>query len=198
MEIENLLKETQSEIVLLQNIEKKLEKIKQNPTNSETYLLVAYDFNQKGEYFQAIDFFTKCIEIEPTNFEAYEMRGWTYYYYLDRFDKAVEDATKAIKINPADGFAYHYRGEIYRKLKNYESAIEDFLKCAELNFAIKGVSWYWECGRIFLRLLKCKKALECFEKSFEIVKDEQKKNLVEDLKFAIQQGDFSKINFDKF
>ncbi len=56
-----------------------------------------------ANYVNAIEIFTKVIELEPEYFFAYHFRGMAYYYLLN-FKKAQKDwdkASKAIKLlNP--------------------------------------------------------------------------------------------------
>jgi len=54
---------------------------------------------QNANYVEAIEIFTKVIELEPEYFFAYHFRGMAYYYLLN-FRKAQKDwdkASRAIK-----------------------------------------------------------------------------------------------------
>ena len=49
---------------------------------------------QNANYIEAIEIFTKVIELEPEYFFAYHFRGMAYYYLLN-FKKAQKDWKKA-------------------------------------------------------------------------------------------------------
>ncbi|MBL7127544.1 MAG: hypothetical protein ISS16_01000 [Ignavibacteria bacterium] len=49
---------------------------------------------QNANYIEAIEIFTKVIELEPEYFFAYHFRGMAYYYLLN-FKKAQKDWDKA-------------------------------------------------------------------------------------------------------
>lgn len=49
---------------------------------------------QNANYIEAINIFTKVIELEPEYFFAYHFRGMAYYYLLN-FEKAQKDWKKA-------------------------------------------------------------------------------------------------------
>lgn len=84
-----------------------------------------------GEYQQAIDEFTKVVELIPYYANAYFTRGLAYYK-LDEHQKAIEDYTKAIELNPKYANAYLNRGVAYLISNEYQKAIDDFTKSIEL------------------------------------------------------------------
>ena len=86
----------------------------------------------KRDYDRAIADFTKAIEINPKDGDAYGFRGLAYTR-KDNYDLAIADFTKVIEINPKDGDAYRARGIAYGRKDNYDRAIADFTKAIEIN-----------------------------------------------------------------
>lgn len=110
----------------------------------------------------AIADFTKTIELQPTNSEAYDQRGLAkedcFAGFDADFDKAIaldpknalaylhrglndgcfrpnsiDDFTVAIGIDPNCAAAYFYRAEAKQYVKNFDGTIEDLSKCISLN-----------------------------------------------------------------
>jgi len=92
---------------------------------------------EKGNYKQAIEYYSKAIEYNPNDASLYNNRGLAYYN-LQQYDKAIADYTKAIEIKPDFADAYYNRGLAYfRKGSSYnleprKKAISDFTKAIEL------------------------------------------------------------------
>ncbi|CCH44638.1 Heat shock protein [Wickerhamomyces ciferrii] len=82
------------------------------------------------DYEKAIEFFSKAIEIAPTNHVLYSNRSASFAS-LKQFDKALQDAQKTIEINPtwAKGYsrvaaAYHGSNQLDDAEKSYQKALE--------------------------------------------------------------------------
>jgi len=83
--------------------------------------------------------FSRIIETEPSNAQAYSMRGLVYHD-RSKFETAVEEQTKAIGINPKYVDAYMRRGQAHgaqallRKTPGArERAMDDFRTVLKLN-----------------------------------------------------------------
>ena len=100
-----------------------------------------------GQIEMAIEAYSRVIELNPNNPNAYNNRGVAYSAKGD-FDRTIEDYTKAIELNPNYAVAYNNRGGVYYLKEEYESAIVDFTKATELNpdYAVaynnRGVAYY--------------------------------------------------------
>ena len=79
---------------------------------------------QKGNLAQAIEDFTKAIEIKPDDIMAHNNRGSAYAQQGD-YIQAISDFTKAIGINSNDPVAYHNRAVAYYCLKQFDRAWGD-------------------------------------------------------------------------
>ncbi len=92
---------------------------------------------KKGNYKQAIKYFSKAIEYNPNDASLYNNRGLAYYN-LEQYNKAIADYTKAIEIKPNFADAYYNRGLAYLKkgtsynVEPLKKAISDFTKAIEL------------------------------------------------------------------
>ena len=89
--------------------------------DAKEYFRSGVKAGQRGQYSEAIEDFTKAIELNPDYAEAYYFRG--LYLLQPRRDynhaiKAIKDFTKAIELNPDDAETYHFRGFIYYSKAN--------------------------------------------------------------------------------
>ena len=81
---------------------------------------------------EAIEYFNKAIELNPSYAEAYFWRG-SAKYALNDISGQTEDLNKAIEINPKYADAYYFKGLIKIELRNDTiAACPDFQKAAEL------------------------------------------------------------------
>ena len=123
--------------------------------SAEEYRRRGLEAGQRGEYKEAIEFFTKAIELAPKSAPTYRRRG-AAHASLDNYDQAIQDFTKAIELRPDFPIAYHQRGLVYVKLGKHGRAIQDFTRAIELdsNYA----NAYLNRGLAYLHLEKLDKA----------------------------------------
>lgn len=74
--------------------------------------------SMKGQYEQAIPYYNKAVETDPSFANGYFSRGVAYAKGRGQFDQAISDYDKAIEINPdfakailSRGAAYYFKGE---------------------------------------------------------------------------------------
>ena len=87
---------------------------------------------REGRYSEAIENYTKVIDLETSNIEAYYNRGLANQK-LRSFDQAIEDFTRIIELRPDFTQAYFERGNTYFDKDMDSHAIEDYTKALELN-----------------------------------------------------------------
>jgi tetratricopeptide (TPR) repeat protein len=83
------------------------------------------------DYRGAITDFTKAIEIDSKNDDAYYNRGFSKSKLGD-YRGAIADYTKAIEIDSKNDVAYYNRGIAKGSLEDYRGAIADFTKSIEI------------------------------------------------------------------
>jgi len=95
------------------------------------------DAVDKGNYQDAIKYYTSYIKKFPDHDGAYYNRG-NSKAYLEDYRGSILDYNEAIKINPNYSNAYYNRGQSKSNLKDYRGAILDYSKAIEINpnFAI--------------------------------------------------------------
>jgi tetratricopeptide (TPR) repeat protein len=79
----------------------------------------------------AIADFTKAIELDPTNQEAYYYRGNALFNTGD-FKGAINDLSKAIELNASYADAYFNRANIKFIQGDKDGACEDYKKAEQL------------------------------------------------------------------
>ncbi|MCY4605898.1 MAG: tetratricopeptide repeat protein [Gemmatimonadetes bacterium] len=121
--------------------------------DAEEYISRGVEARQRGQYSDAIENFTKAIELKPDYAEVYYDRGLAYhslvyhsraYHSKGEYDHAILDYTKAIELKPDYAEAYHARGSAYGGQDENYRAIQDLTKAIELNpdaaeaYAVRG------------------------------------------------------------
>lgn len=92
----------------------------------------AIELNPKdAKAYSAIQFYSKKIELEPTNVLFYYKRGEAKYT-LQAYTGAVQDFSEAIEVSPKASLltseAYYFRGCTKEMLKDKRGALEDLSK----------------------------------------------------------------------
>ncbi len=84
----------------------------------------------EGKYPQAISDYTRAIELDLNDADAYYNRG-NAYYDSGNLEQAIENYNKAIELDPSYTDAYYNRGNAYSDTGNLEQAIENFERYIE-------------------------------------------------------------------
>jgi tetratricopeptide (TPR) repeat protein len=87
---------------------------------------------ERGEFAEALTYFTRAIDLRPNYARGLNSRG-NLYRELGRYDDALEDLDRAIEIAPEFGVAYYNRGLVYNDLEMFKKAIADYTKSLDLN-----------------------------------------------------------------
>lgn len=88
-------------------------------------------YYQKKQYTQAVNEFTKAIEVNHDYLEAYYNRGIAYYD-LNLYYKAIVDFDMVLMLNPDVREAYFSRGLAYSKVNKLKLALVDVKKAADM------------------------------------------------------------------
>jgi len=87
---------------------------------------------EKGDYDAALAAFTRALQADPKDTEAYNNRG-SIYTVKGNYNQALADFTMALELNPKYTKAYYNRALAYYYLSNYDGAIADLTKAIGLN-----------------------------------------------------------------
>jgi Flp pilus assembly protein TadD len=85
-----------------------------------------------GRHKEAVEAYTKAIELNPAYVEAYHNRG-VANYKLGKNQEAVDDLSRAIELDPKHPRAYYNRAIVLGALRRYKEAVDDGTKAIELN-----------------------------------------------------------------
>ena len=99
--------------------------------NIEPSIQATLEFS-KGNYTEAIKYWTITIKKFPNDPNNYVIRGITKTYLGD-YTGAIQDYNIAIKINPNDASPYINRGMAKSDLGDYRGAIQDYNKAIEID-----------------------------------------------------------------
>lgn len=94
----------------------------------------------------SIDAYTREIEQNPKDVDAYFNRGMMYNGKDN--DKAIADFSMVIQLEPNKARGYLYRGIAYRNAGQYDNAVRDFDKAISmepqnsLNYLNRGMAYY--------------------------------------------------------
>ena len=86
---------------------------------------------RQGKDQDAINDFTRAIELDPKNKFAYNSRALTKAKGGD-YQGAIDDYTKGIEVDPGDPLMYRNRGVNKARLKDYAGAILDYNRVIEI------------------------------------------------------------------
>ncbi len=138
---------------------------KNNAYKDFNFFKQGFDAYRKGEYTEAIKYYSLYIEKHPNNVQAYNNRGLAKYNLSD-YSGAIKDFTKAIEINPNYDDAYHNRGSAKGKLTDHIGAIQDFTKAIEIN--PNYADTYYNRGKAKVELTDYRGAMQDYNKAIEI------------------------------
>ena len=109
-------------------IEQKIWKIwSTHPNNSEltTMLNAGSEFVNNNQLLEAIEIFTKVIELDPSWPEAWNKRA-TVFYMVGEFEKSQKDIDEVLKLENRHFGALAGQGLVNIKLENYDKAIKSY------------------------------------------------------------------------
>jgi tetratricopeptide (TPR) repeat protein len=94
--------------------------------NNDRLISIGLQHNQQGKYQEAIhDFSTYLAQSNNPKPEVYRHRGFSYYY-VKKYDLAIDDFKKAQEIAPGETDASFALGKIYYQYGNYKTSLDYF------------------------------------------------------------------------
>jgi len=106
----------------------------------------AKSLSDAGQYQQAIVVYSRSINLDPYNTDAYLGRGFAYEN-LGEYEKALSDYSQVIALKPEDPQAYFVRGLLYDLLGKTDQAIQDYTTAISLKpnnadaYYYRGMDW---------------------------------------------------------
>ena len=88
------------------------------------------------KYIQAIDIFSKVINLDPSWPEAWNKRA-TVFYLSGNFEKSQKDIDKVLELEERHFGALAGQGLVNIQLNNYNKAIESYKKAKEIYPSMK-------------------------------------------------------------
>lgn len=90
-----------------------------------------YAARKKENYNQAVELYSKALELKPDYFKALFNRGFAYDK-LGEYDMAIKDYQRAISVEPQNAYAYYNIAISLDKKGDYQSTIENFTKAISI------------------------------------------------------------------
>ena len=115
----------------------------------------------------AFEDFTKAIEVNEKNADAYQYRGMTYYAMQD-YEAAITDFTKVFELDPersAINWTYFRRGLAFTALGKHTKAVEDYTKGFDHVFIGSDVWQYETTTPTISQMIKMKVSYDAISKS---------------------------------
>jgi tetratricopeptide (TPR) repeat protein len=124
----------------------------------------------QGHYDEAIDEYTKAIELNPNLIKAYNNRA-TVYYYKEQYDLAIADCSKAIQLDSNYATAYNNRAWAYGGKGQWDLAIADCSRAIDINRDYAEA--YYNRGFAHMQQGKKAEAIADFEKFITLTDNPQ-------------------------
>jgi tetratricopeptide (TPR) repeat protein len=124
----------------------------------------AYEHQVNGEYQQAVELYTRSIEVFPTA-EAYTFRGWTYSFLGD-YDRAIAECLEAIKVDPDFGNPYNDIGAYLIEQQRYDEAIRWLEKATVAKRYEARCYPHFNLGRVYEHKRDWQRAKRCYAQAY--------------------------------
>ncbi|MCK9414752.1 MAG: tetratricopeptide repeat protein, partial [Prolixibacteraceae bacterium] len=172
--------------------------IKANPNESSTYIYRGNAYYNRGDYPEAIEDYTKSINLKSSFLLAYYNKGLACYANKN-YDAAIESYDYIIIRSPRyTNDIYIHRGNAYKAKKNYTNAIADYSKAIRLN-PNNGNAYYSRGLAKKDNKEKLAKIKKDFDKYLELIIDDNEiwtkyaKYYIDDLKERLSDKKLSNI-----
>ncbi len=132
---------------------------------ARSYYKTALTLYYLNRYEEAIDYYSKAIEINPLYEKAFINKG-IILAKLMAFDEALYSFNMALEINDKSEISYFNIGIIYSRLERYEDALYYFNKASELGYDYA----YLNVAIVLEKIGKIEEAFDAYDKAVDINK----------------------------
>lgn len=141
-------------------------------------------FYSEQDYNQAIELYTKAIEVDPTVAVYYGNRSFAYLK-TECFGYALTDASKAIELDRNYVKGYYRRAAAHMSLGKFKLALKDYETVTKARPSDKDAKMkFTECNKIVKKI--------AFEKAISV--EENKKNVADTINLN-DMGESLDVNF---
>lgn len=107
-------------------------RVQQRNSITEPFIIIGVAYERNGQHLKAISYFTKAIELDPSDDVAYYNRGISHGK-MGLHILAISDFTSAIELSPRDVTIYFNRAISYKKMGRYKEAVDRFTEAINLD-----------------------------------------------------------------
>lgn len=142
--------------------------LKHYPDNPIAFYNRANHYLKIKDKDNAFNDYSRAIELNPLDYEAYNNRG-ILFYDMKENEKALSDQNKALEIRPDFAPSHTNKGDIYCRLGEYDKAFDSYARAITNNpYNFKA---YNNRGVLYFELKEFKKAISDYTKALEIEPD---------------------------
>ena len=138
---------------------------RQATQQAKVYLNKAYEFHNRNNYRQAIEFYDLALHLDPQSYDAYLYRA-SANIEIQNYQGAVEDSYLALELNPDSAKAYCGRGVAFYYLKDNIGAIRDCDRALEID--PKHLNAYYYAAASYVALKNYPAAIDYCNRALEI------------------------------
>ena len=118
--------------------------LKAIPNDEQAMYLLAFSYQQKGNFDEALTYYQKLTALYPTNVLAYYNSGYINMVEIMDFEAAKDAFRQAILLDPAYVEAVYNLGRIYEETGDIDLARQQYKQALELEtnypLAIEGLN----------------------------------------------------------
>ncbi|MEA5532750.1 DnaJ domain-containing protein [Crocosphaera sp. XPORK-15E] len=180
---EEKFKEISEAYQILINQKNRFQTPNKSQTNYQSQSLSPQDFYLRGvrktldkNYLSALNDYDKAIQLKPDFLEAY-IKRCEVYFYLDQYQKSLEDCQTILRLDSRCFEAYYYQGRSRYKLGYLPGAIEAYNK--SINIQNMSAKAYYYRSFAYEELKEYKKAISDLKKAINLFKTQEDLNGLE-------------------
>ncbi len=142
------------------------EVILKDTLNKYAYKLRGDACSYNHDTVEAIDDYSKAIELDSNYYSAWIGRAFYNQYFLKKYDKAIKDYNMAIELKPEYNFLLKWRGEVYLQMGDTDKAYNDLIYSINPDIDIAGTCY--DRGILFSRIDRSEEAISDFTSAIKL------------------------------